>query len=45
MDEQEDVRLGLDETEGDQVGGKATVPSMWHLLKAIQRTVQLTHHA
>ena len=28
----------------DKVGGKATIPRLWHLLEAIERAVQLTHH-
>jgi hypothetical protein len=39
MDEQGHVRLGIDETKGDQVGGEATVPGSWGLLKAIQREI------
>jgi hypothetical protein len=38
------VRLGLDEAKGDQVGGEATIPGLWHLPKAIQRVVKVTHH-
>jgi hypothetical protein len=40
MDEQGHVRLGLDEAEGDQVGGKATVPSARRLLEIIHGAVQ-----
>jgi hypothetical protein len=43
-DEQQRVRAGLDEAEGDQVGGEAIVPDPQHLLEAIQRAVKLTHH-
>jgi hypothetical protein len=41
MDKQGRVRLGLDKAEGDQVEGKATVPSPRCLLEAIQGAVQL----
>jgi hypothetical protein len=34
----------LDEVEGDQVDGEATVPDPQRLLEAIQRVVKLTHH-
>jgi hypothetical protein len=43
-DEQGRVWLGLDEAEGGQVGGEATVLGMCCLLVAIQRAVKLTHH-
>jgi hypothetical protein len=39
MDEQGCVRLGLDETKGDQAGGEATIPGSWGLLKTIQRAI------
>jgi hypothetical protein len=35
VDEQGRVRLGLDEADGGQVGGKATVPCSWRLLEAV----------
>jgi hypothetical protein len=41
LDEHGCVRLGLDEFERDQVGVKATIPSSWCLLEAIQRVLQL----
>jgi hypothetical protein len=40
VDEQGRVRLGLDEVDGDQVGGEATVPSPRRLLAAIHGVVQ-----
>jgi hypothetical protein len=40
IDEQGRVRLGLDEADGGQVGGKATVPCPWRLLEAVQGLVQ-----
>jgi hypothetical protein len=43
-DEQRHVRLGLDEAEGDQVGGEVTIPGPRRLFETIQREVKLTHH-
>jgi hypothetical protein len=40
MDEHGRVRLGLDEAEGGQVGGKATIPGLWRLLEVVQGVVQ-----
>jgi hypothetical protein len=40
VDEQGRVRLGLNEIDGGQVGGEATVPGLWHLLEAVQGAVQ-----
>jgi hypothetical protein len=40
VDEQGRVRLGLDEADGGQVGGEATVPSPWRLLEAVKGPVQ-----
>lgn len=36
IDEQGHIRLGLDETEGDRVGGEMIVPSPRCLLETIQ---------
>jgi hypothetical protein len=40
VDEQGRVRLGLNEADGGQVRGEATVPSPWRLLEAVQGPVQ-----
>jgi hypothetical protein len=40
VDEEQDVRLGLLEAQGDQVGGEAVVPSSRRLLKAVEGLVE-----
>ena len=38
------VRVGLDEAEGDKLGGEGIVPGSQSLLEAIQRALKFTHH-
>jgi hypothetical protein len=40
VDEQQSVRLGLHETQGDQLGGKAVVPRSRRLLQAVEGHVE-----
>jgi hypothetical protein len=40
VDEQGRVRLGLDEADGSQVGGEATVPGSRRLLETVHGAVQ-----
>jgi hypothetical protein len=42
IDEQGQVRLGLNEAKGSQVGSEATVLDLWRLLEAIHGAVQST---
>jgi hypothetical protein len=43
VDEQRDVRLGLHEAQGDQVGGEAVVPCSRRLLQAVEGLVEPAH--
>jgi hypothetical protein len=40
VDEKGCVQLGLNEAEGGELGGEATVLGLWRILEAIQGAVQ-----